>query len=166
MIQEEFVVAVEMLAEPRSVTDPYREPVDRVTVVVRGKVDAPFVVRPVSAAPVVVDPVRDVEAMVFARAIVPERAIVPVGAMVVPVELFVLLVLALMSVLDPVSLWVPAAMSLGGCGEGQSEQERCGGKGDLGDTSHGKASFSAPVYCQNRANTPPWCATNVLSCLK
>jgi hypothetical protein len=160
VIQEEFVVAVEMLAEPRSVTDPYREPVDRVTVVVRGKVDAPFVVRPVSAAPVVVDPVRDVEAMVFAR------AIVPVGAMVVPVELFVLLVLALMSVLDPVSLWVPAAMSLGGCGEGQSEQERCGGKGDLGDTSHGKTSFSAPVYCQNRANTPSWSATNVLSCLK
>ena len=80
--QKEIALTVEVFTEPPTVTDPHGEHVDRVTMAMRGKVDAPFAVGAVHVAPVAVDTVRDVET------VVPERTLVSEGTMVVAVEAF------------------------------------------------------------------------------
>jgi len=148
VVEEQFVVAVGVFAIAPPAIDPHREQVDRVTVPVRGKVDRSFIERPILVAPVIVDPARDVETV---------EAVTAFDATVVPVEpvLAILTPFVPIKTLMPVVDSVPAVMTtvrLGGHGEGQRERERNGGNGDLGDAFHGKASFNAPVYCQNRAN--------------
>ena len=152
VVEKEIALAVEVFTEPPTVTDPHGEHVDRVAVAVRCKVDGPLEVIPVCVVSIVVDAVRDFEAVVAVRAtVVAKKMIPPVCTTVVPVETLVMVVLALMSVVDLVPV-VAAVIRPGGRSQGQSEQERRGGKGDLGDAFHGDVSFDTGLYCQNRAN--------------
>jgi hypothetical protein len=140
VVDEQITCAVGLLTITPALIDPHGEPVNRVLVPVRGKISRSLEVRSVFVSAAIVDATRDFESFIAATVIV--ATIVPIGpilmvrAAIVPVKAFVLLVLAMLSLVHSLPV-VMAIMRLDGRGEHEGQQKRPDGEDDGCDSFHG-----------------------------